>query len=41
MLLLEHPMRLSTDIDIIVTPGTDVDEYIRKAGTMLQRSYHW
>jgi len=34
MLLLEHPMRLSTDIDIIVTPGTDVDEYIRKAGTI-------
>ena len=34
MLLLEHPMRLSTDIDIIVTPGTDVDQYIRKAGTI-------
>ena len=34
MLLLEHPMRLSTDIDIIVTPETDVDEYIRKAGTI-------
>lgn len=34
MLLLEHPMRFSTDIDIIVTPGTDVDEYIRKAGTI-------
>lgn len=32
MLLLEHPMRLSTDIDIIVTPGIDVDEYIQKAG---------
>ena len=31
MLLLEHPMRLSTDIDIIVRPGTDVDEYIEKA----------
>ena len=24
MLLLEHPQRLSTDIDIIVEPGTDV-----------------
>lgn len=34
MLLLEHPMRLSTDIDIIVTPGTDIEEYIRKAGTI-------
>lgn len=31
MLLLEHPRRLSTDIDIIVKPGTDVDEYIAKA----------
>lgn len=34
MLLLKHPMRLSTDIDIIVTPGTDVDEYIQKAGNI-------
>lgn len=32
MLLLEHPMRLSTDIDIIVKPGTDVDKYIEEAG---------
>ena len=31
MLLLEHPQRLSTDIDIIVEPGTDVEEYIEKA----------
>lgn len=31
MLLLEHPMRLSTDIDIIVRPGTDVDRYIEGA----------
>ena len=31
MLLLEHPLRLSTDIDIIVKPGTNVDEYIEKA----------
>jgi len=31
MLLLEHPQRLSTDIDIIVEPGTDVDNYIAKA----------
>jgi len=28
MLLTEHPMRLSTDIDIIVESGTDVDKYI-------------
>lgn len=32
MLLLDHPMRLSTDIDILVEPGTVVDEYIDKAG---------
>ncbi|MDO5435603.1 MAG: nucleotidyl transferase AbiEii/AbiGii toxin family protein [Clostridia bacterium] len=31
MLLMEHPRRLSTDIDIIVEPGTDVDAYISKA----------
>ena len=34
MLLLEHPQRLSTDIDIIVEPGTDVEEYIEKAATI-------
>ena len=32
MLLLEHPMRLSTDIDIIVEPGTDIEKYIEEAG---------
>ena len=32
MLLLDHPERLSTDIDIIVEPGTDIDDYIRRAG---------
>ena len=31
MLLLKKPMRLSTDIDIIVKPGTDVDSYLKKA----------
>lgn len=31
MLLLEHPRRLSTDIDIIVDPGTDVDRYLKEA----------
>ena len=31
MLLLEHPQRLSTDIDIIVEPETDVEEYIEEA----------
>ena len=32
MLLLDRPRRLSTDIDIIVEPGTDIDDYIRRAG---------
>ena len=31
MLILDRPARLSTDIDILVEPGTDVDEYIDKA----------
>ena len=31
MLMLENPRRLSTDIDIIVGHGTDVDGYIEKA----------
>lgn len=31
MVLLEHPKRLSTDIDIICDPGLDVDMYIEKA----------
>lgn len=31
LLLLPLPRRLSTDIDIIVDPKTDVDEYIQKA----------
>lgn len=34
MLLLEHPRRLSTDIDIVVDPGTDIDEYICRAGSI-------
>ena len=32
MLLLEHPGRLSTDIDIIVKPGTPIEWYIDAAG---------
>lgn len=31
MLILDKPARLSTDIDILVEPGTDVDEYVEKA----------
>lgn len=31
MLILDAPARLSTDIDIIVEPGTDVDSYIEEA----------
>ena len=32
LILLDEPRRLSTDIDIIVAPGTDVDGFIQKAG---------
>lgn len=32
LILLDNPRRLSTDIDIIVDKGTDVDDYINKAG---------
>lgn len=31
MLLMQHPRRLSTDIDIIVEPGTDLDQYLERA----------
>lgn len=31
LLLLDRPMRLSTDIDIIVEPGTKVEDYLEKA----------
>ena len=31
LLLLPHPRRLSTDIDIVVEPNTKVDEFIEKA----------
>ena len=34
MLLLDHPRRLSTDIDIIVEPETDIDDYIKRAGEL-------
>ena len=34
LLLLPSPKRLSTDIDIVVDPGTDVDSFIEKAGTV-------
>lgn len=34
MLLLEHPRRLSTDIDIVVEPGTDVMHYIERAAAI-------
>ena len=34
MLLLDKPKRFSTDIDIVVEPGTDIDSYIEKAKTV-------
>lgn len=32
LILLDEPRRLSTDIDIIVAPGTDVDGFIQQTG---------
>lgn len=32
LLLLQSPMRISTDIDIVVPPQTDINSYIQKAG---------
>ena len=34
ILLLHAPKRLSTDIDIVVKPGTDIDDYIQKASSI-------
>jgi hypothetical protein len=34
MLLLDHPMRLSTDIDVIVPPGTDIDGCLERASAI-------
>ena len=34
LLLLEQPQRLSTDIDIVIEPGTDITRYIQKAATI-------
>ncbi len=34
LLLLKTPRRLSTDIDIIVQPGTDLDAYLKKASVV-------
>ena len=34
MLLLDKPMRLSTDIDVLVEPGYNVDNFIMKASTI-------
>jgi len=31
MLLLDAPKRLSTDIDIIVAPGTDIEVFLKEA----------
>lgn len=35
LLLLENPMRLSTDIDIIVKPGTDFEHFLEEASKIL------
>ena len=31
LLLLPHPKRLSTDIDVVVEPGTDISDFITRA----------
>ena len=31
MLLMDKPRRFSTDIDIMVEPGTNIDEYLERA----------
>lgn len=40
LLLTEHPLRLSTDIDIIVKPGTDVDHYVMEAAKIFPFKNH-
>lgn len=40
LLLTGHPMRLSTDIDIIVEPGTDVDRYVMEAAKIFPFKHH-
>ena len=34
MLLLDHPMRLSTDIDVIAPPVTDIEGYLERASAI-------
>lgn len=40
LLLMEHPMRLSTDIDIIVEPDTDVEQFVMEAAKIFPFKYH-
>lgn len=40
LLLLDDPRRFSTDIDIIVKPGTDIDKFIRESGKLLPFETH-
>lgn len=40
LLLTEHPLRLSTDIDIIVEPGTDVEKFVMEAAKIFPFKYH-
>lgn len=40
MLLLDKPKRLSTDIDIIVEPGVQVDKYLEKISKAFPFKYH-
>ena len=40
LLLTEHPLRLSTDIDIIVEPGTDVEKFVMEAAKIFPFKHH-
>ncbi len=34
LLLLPHPKRLSTDIDIVVKPGTDIEDFVKEVANI-------
>ena len=40
LLLTEHPLRLSTDIDILVEPGTDVEKFVMEAAKIFPFKYY-
>jgi len=40
LLVTEHPLRLSTDIDIIVEPRTGVEEFVLEMVKIFSFKYH-